>query len=1217
MAITDIKLTLMAFPQSWNGAGIDLNILVAPRDNPLQPLTAGALSFAQAQLKLNALLISSLERLPAPADVTATLPLAIVPPANAQALFQELADSVEFDPAPPPVTSVDLNQTRFKKLLMPSYQSAFPFERPRTSLAVTDRSYACALTDSVDPDRPPRPRPRTGTTWGRVLSAALRQPLLAEALGLIYQRVRVTPPDPTFFTNGGWIYVNLDPQSDYAAQAQAIPDLIKLYAARLPPLVAPRPLFASTLFPIAATGNYGEILREVEEYDDGFAKIMHTFQPDRHDIHDLAGAGREQLRPVQDIGIKLGWDDEQVVIWMNRQVTEDLRNSPTGKDTPMGVRTYRVDVRQVNEAGLGPWTSLVRARGALRLGNLDIGMFEGDLGVDVAPIQLQGNKDGDYWLPAYFTQWTGTPLVLRDPMLNQLANLPPAKGSQLSPVDPDVVPLRYGRSYEFRVRLADLTGGGPTVDDIAINPAPVGIGRCDFRRFVPPKMAKIQEPTASHKGRRVTYLISRPRLGYPDLVLTDFPHAQQALLDDVAQAQAEKREVGLPDPDVTLLRIDVAVAGLEFDPANQVGRGAPVMLLYTAVRHFPDDPQAQLSLALDFLDTPDIRGLPGPGTKGPLPVPSARQVFLTLTPVCRPDPTTAAAGLPDPVLVPVPDSDELDRRDQSLAYFGYQAARVGMPQTVSWRVESGDERGLLAEIPGRSLQGIFLQPDPLPSSFLSAVRAVAGQQGKSPTDLSQRLAQALDLDVQGLTYSGLPGQRIVFGCSGAVRHIFAPDRSAVTFAAKADLIGHWLVVVQLRLTRDWTWDGLDEPGFEIFREMSGTREVVGTLDILRTVNAVTVRSHALVDRSGTTLVFIDAIDPKPAVGAFPSEITVKYTVAPRYRQSPVEVDAPWVKEILLPIAARPAQTPRLVSVGMALSPFEHNEDYSQTEPRQKMLWLEFAEPVNDLQDAYFARVLTHAVDPLLTRVPPEEPPAPDEPPLPIDPELIRIITPEQSDDSAGLDAMQRLIPSLSPTHFLLPLPPGLTEADPDLFGFFVYELRVGHAKGWSTAQARFGLPLRVTGVQHPVPPLSCKATRLPTGIVVSAPFAIPVSHGRNFRVDPPPTQLWILLYAQVTQVDGTQRRNLLLGRVRADFPQRNFRGQAGAQPYGSAQWDQSEITQMLQGLGLPQDTPLSVLAIELLPEPTLVYSDPLGSDLGEVRILRTSSLIPVPVVCVD
>jgi len=66
---------------------------------------------------------------------------------------------------------------------------------------------------------------------------------------------------------------------------------------------------------------------------------------------------------------------------------------------------------------------------------------------------------------------------------------------------------------------------------------------------------------------------------------------------------------------------------------------------------------------------------------------------------------------------------------------------------------------------------------------------------------------------------------------------------------------------------------------------------------------------------------------------------------------------------------------------------------------------------------------------------------------------------------------------------------------PELFGFFVYELRVGHQKNWSTAQGRFGLPLRVAGVQHPAPPLLCLVSSQPTIVGVTAPYATPVFAG--------------------------------------------------------------------------------------------------------------------------
>jgi hypothetical protein len=128
MAITDIRLTLMPFPQRWDGTGIDLRILVAPRGDPTQPLTAGAPPFAKAKLTLEARLIPSLANLPSPANVTASIRLPIVPAAGAEALFNELKARVNLNPAPPPVTP-PAPTTAFLKQLMPSYQAAFPFER--------------------------------------------------------------------------------------------------------------------------------------------------------------------------------------------------------------------------------------------------------------------------------------------------------------------------------------------------------------------------------------------------------------------------------------------------------------------------------------------------------------------------------------------------------------------------------------------------------------------------------------------------------------------------------------------------------------------------------------------------------------------------------------------------------------------------------------------------------------------------------------------------------------------------------------------------------------------------------------------------------------------------------------------------------------------------------------------------------------------------------
>src|SRR5205085_9139614 len=105
-----------------------------------------------------------------------------------------------------------------------------------------------------------------------------------------------------------------------------------------------------------------------------------------------------------------------------------------------------------------------------------------------------------------------------------------------------------------------------------------------------------------------------------------------------------------------------------------------------------------------------------------------------------------------------------------------------------------------------------------------------------------------------------------------------------------------------------------------------------------------------------------------------------------------------------------------------------------------------------------------------------------EPPLPIDPEPVRKIFSGQGKDLFGLDAMTQLVPATGApgnpgAFFLLPLPDDIKPDALELFGFWTYEIRVGHAKKWTTAQARYGRPLRVAGIQHPVPQLICAVER--------------------------------------------------------------------------------------------------------------------------------------------
>jgi hypothetical protein len=218
-----------------------------------------------------------------------------------------------------------------------------------------------------------------------------------------------------------------------------------------------------------------------------------------------------------------------------------------------------------------------------------------------------------------------------------------------------------------------------------------------------------------------------------------------------------------------------------------------------------------------------------------------------------------------------------------------------------------------------------------------------------------------------------------------------------------------------------------------------------------------------------------------------------------------------------------------------------------------------------------------------------------------------------------------------------------------------------------------------------------------------------VHNGKNVTADPPRTEIWALLYSQVKQADNKEYRNILLDdrvlaanmRVehdktvswKAKYTQeerwllqrasaRNFKddiGQALSGPafkladratankdatkYGTAIWLDGEVIQLLHQYGLPANSPLSVLCVEILPHITNVYDHvsslhredvrnkmramvggsqfpaeqdmkrglafktmamqsvsfneprPLKDQLGQYRILRTSPLMKVPFVC--
>ncbi len=1323
------KLRILIFPQRINGRTLDLNILLLPTQRLLNALatfpsagdpgtTVRLPRFISADLRLEVKAIAGLEAYPfsnaallPPGTVVEPYATGAAMPPNLPALYEGLAGQFqlvgEADPrniqgAPPPTEAI-------QKYLPLSYRAAFNFTNPRTPYAKIDDSYHCAIKGSSTLNPAFQQSPNE-VTWGRVIAFCLRQPLLAERIGLLH-RVQLTLTHDDYFADGGWIYAELaSDRADFDIAADAE---LRSYAARIPRVEGPRQLFAALQFPVVASpgdlkGEFDTLKIEAADYDDGFAKLVHATQPVSANVLSEAPDG---LRVQKDIGVRLGWDDEQILIWQNRQMLADPATPGKRVDAPLGVFSYRVDVKRPAEVG---WHSLVaiRARQALTLGGQQVAAAETRLetGVQVFPSKVNADIGASYWLPSYFTQWYGPSLVLPDGKAAELdvtgaladpgtfsdAQVP-ANPGQVSglyePLLPAACELKYGDTYDFRVRLADLTGGGPHVEDDELNDAPSSKASLVFRRHVAPHQLTVtpRDPQPApeagslkvYAGRR--FEIDRPRLGYPALLFTELDTAAAfaALVkdrDDLHQGKPagqninEYRAVSAPDPDVDSILAVVEVRTLHLDNLDSANQKEPYLPLYTALRRLDPNPDRPFALDLEYRDANVIDFRPGMDLGDlrlskadidggdTLVLPRSRDIRITLYPVC---------------------SDKVNRPDapDRPSYFGFAKTRfgddvfhVGEPTQFFVREDATDETAFFAEgLESHELMGLYLRPEALQvNNPDSAVVSVVAGQDAAEASLIGRLASKLRCDFKGLTLIGRPGERIQFGCSSRIRHTLAPDGASLTFATRDDLINHWLCVTSFDVQRDWTWDGLDVHGIEVrrTREFTGepaTRETnveVGFVRWHRTASRIATTDP---DRSHTRIVFVDAVEPKkdatnPATAAhpFPNTLEVAYTLTPRFVEG-VDPDAAdreaATRDLTLPVTTPPAQTPRIAAAGYALSPYLRDHAYSQTAVRERSLWLEFAEPVADPNDEVFARVLAYAPDPLLSFPNPDQVLVrQDEPPLPIDPEPIRHITRDASNDDAGLDAMQLMtsetdgpdtpLVKVDATHYLLPLPKGLHAESPELLGLFTYEFRIGHSQRiWSTAQARFGARARLAGVQHPAPALKLLVDRTPGRLSATAQFATAVFDGRNVTSRPPKTEIWAMLYAQTAQADGRETRNILLAEARLDIPKaqlvdagaflekrafssaKAFNGLAtalDAPVVGVGHWSEDVIQQLLAQFQLAKTTPLSVLAVEMMPrydrfialgDPPDLSVRPLSQSLGQFRILRTSPLVAAPEVC--
>lgn len=1196
------KITLVPYLQTWDHVGrrLSIRLLVAPTGNPLQPLLPAppdVPAFADSQLSFRVSISDSVAALPQRSlvDQTVDTPRAGVP--DARAIFAAIQGALSIPDGPAGDTFAEQapDVTRqLKKYLPRSYRRAFDFVQPRTSLAVIDDSYHCLVQCPPD-SSPTLPEPTIG--WGEALAFALRRPRLAEALGLIVPIDITLDPVPRL-EHGGWLWAELSPTSDYAAHA-ALPDVQRSFATRVPelPAAATRPIFTPVVFPVsdsaaaaAALGNTDKVFAEAIRFDDGFSKIVHARQPLSVDPLDEDGSKPSAPR---DEGVQMAWDDEDILEGQNRALGAQP-DGETNVRAPRGILGYRVDVREENTATPAPWTSLSKVMSPFDLG-VDLGVQVEERWTEVHPVE-HGNQ---LWLPPWYVTWRGGSLVMSTNDDQRLMNVPPTPAEPDTPVDADAVELRYGRRYEIRVRLADATGGGPAVTDDPVRQGEAPVTLLHMKRHLPPRRPIVEPPTVAADGSTVIMRLRRPSLGYPEAVFAAGAPARASLLAQIAANDADVPNATAPfirDPDTPYLRIRVLLRAPTYDPAADANGWVE---WYETSRPFPTDPIQPIDIALTWVEAADYRdvdvssqggadGLVG----GPLLVIRSRDIRLEFR----------ALGKND------------------LWYFASDAARLGDVDAVELHASVASENALLAQLPpADQLRSVFLRADPVAAR--ARTRSLVAQNDPSAR-LVERLAAATDLAADGTMLLGRRGERVAFGCSGLTHHA-APDAGSLEFAEPTELAGQWINVVQAVIKRDWTWRGQSTPTVIVRRTLStpdapgGAAQVTeaGEIALMNTLN---VQATEDPERGYIRLIFVDAFPPPIGSDGLPYEADLRYELTVALEAS---AGVGQTIDSHLPVATRPVQVPKVKAAGIALTAYEAAGDYARTGPRIRRLWLEFDAPLQDPRDAYFVKALHRTPDPMLLPgwEPVADPVALDGTPL--DPELVRVITPGQVEDLAGLNAMQMLEPAgNSDRHFLVPLPPNTDPASPELFSFFTYEIRVGHGAGtpadpfWSTAQARFGEAIVLDGVQHPAPELACSVFYGAGGAIAArAPFATPYLGLRRVTPWVPNTKIWFVLYARIIQADAQTRRNVQIGlkEARALSPART----AAAARHGESHWSEVEIRSALGLAGLADDTPLTVLAVELLPEPNGSFADPLGGDLGQVRVLRTSPLCSVERNC--
>ncbi|KAH8704399.1 hypothetical protein GQ44DRAFT_732477 [Phaeosphaeriaceae sp. PMI808] len=718
-----VKAVVLPFLQNWDASSnqLSMRILIIPRDQFIVPFVPNNLDskafFPNAELKFNVRISQGFASgLPTLGSGTIARGITLTPEPTFISVFKSLLTTFGSNINGNPTRARpqgDLQPKFVRKHLPNSYRQATAYTPNGGTMFTTDNEYSCAMKQvRPKPYVPPTPKDFK-PSWGELIASILRIPDFAVKAGLIRTSTVVILPEA--LVDGGYLWLELDPQT---ATAIGVSDTspLKTFAARISPTKASTDLFTPLLLPVIKTedvghlppvsgDSYDDMFREAEDYADGWAKAVHCVQPQSMTfVSEKAGSSR----PAKDLGIRVGWDDEQVTVWADRQLNPDPNKA--GMDLfPLGIHGYRVDVR--DKTASGPWFSLNNAKGEFGIGTTSFGNITGELGVGVHPASpMDVIEDRTYWMPMYFVNWTQTSLVGNDETAMKLLgrykspnSTPPSQFPHVGIID-QTIQLRYGRTYEFRVRLMDHTGGGPTLQSANGILGHSPIAQVSFRRWIKPLAPQLISdiPILKNEPGAETIVdvieLKRPTMFYPGVVFTGYTYNGRdaiteliSMADGIAAAPPSSGnrvvEPGLPDPDVDRVEITVLVQTLTQDPLATEGS---FMELYTTTRLLPNDLKEGVKTTLDWIDCADIWNPPDEQwtrSSTSLRLPRARTIKLRIAALCREE-----AG-----------SENL--------YFGAEDVRRG-PQCVFILRRNGTVEPELFENNPTSytINGFFLQP---------------------------------------------------------------------------------------------------------------------------------------------------------------------------------------------------------------------------------------------------------------------------------------------------------------------------------------------------------------------------------------------------------------------------------------------------------------------------------------------------------------------------